>query len=1659
MSMDERNQENEQSVSSQKTQNEPGTPQVPQPPRRSRFSRVVNKRNAIITAIGVIIAVLLLAIAAFLYYRIGYADQYIANSIVGKFKQYGIKAEIGSFKTTLSPYTAELKDIKLYDEKTKEFLGKVDRIYLTFTIIDLLAPTFSRNIRFETIEFEKPEIWVKFDKDGNSNFRNIRIEQAKSRLTLDFLAAKTKVNNALIHFDDQQHTLSGEGRNVVLLFEAEDATLAEDERRFKFDLKSENSSFVYDGKPVDNISVTAKGIGDRKGANIQELVLRTPLAESTLSGNITDWQKMSYAFDIKSTVDLTQASDVFQLETPLRGVGNFSGKVTGEGSKYNVEGEINSEALAADNIRLKALKVNATGRGEGSSYEANGKAIADLLTVGDYQFNYLQLIGNVYGTGTDFRWLGEMHSAAAKVPGGATIAGLIVYDAVAEKKAEEIDVTAKRGTAKEVKTKDATVTGVQVNDIRSKTENGTTNATIANGQAAQAKTKDLTIKGIKANGIKILNRDNGPADVDVSTVHIDGIEGLDAKVGSLNVAGVRLGIYKGRIEGSTKDIDVGTVALDKTKQLPSGGKIENVKLTKPVFVLEPNDRYRASADLSLGGGVLGSVNLGAARANLTLTNSQVEVKNFTASIMDGSAQGNAVINTERGASRVDATFNDLDIGKLATLFAGQVVPLSGKTNGEAKITFRGTDIKNTATGNIRATFNAEAGDEARGRTPLNGVVDLNAANGLFDIARAELSSAASRLVATGKFSFAKNDSDLNLNLTSTDATELQRIVSATGILGDPDSDAEKDQIAKAVEENKIVVAGNLAFTGNLRGQLDDPTVTGRASVDSFFMQERELGSLAMNINLTPETLDITDGQLSERDGGGITFAVNKPRKGTDNITVDATLDKANMSNLAAVLPGLKSSTRDQLATLKSDLSGKVNVTGLPENMNGNANLNLSRGTFQNESFDSITAKATFSGTAIKLEEVDARLDAGRVVARGTIDPTNFNFNLEAESDAIQLEKINNLTARLGGTSISGTFNLKARVTGNLKENDFTTLNLNVDGESNNARINDRDIGKLTLTARTENNQINASFTTNALGNPQSVTAVVNLRDKRLPTTIQSNLSNADLSLLFAALMPPNSVQVTGRTSGAFNAKLELYGENTEGEEGFGVYNLSGSANFTEMAFTVGDIPFSAVTPLAVQLTPTEVIFDKARFTGPGTNVSLDGRASIAEGGQNNLALDGSVNLRLLNALSPNMFFNGVTEVAIRVMGSHTEQRVTGSANLNGASFATLVGTERLTLSNMRGRALFNANQIQIDSVTGNLGGGNVSLTGGVLLDGLSPSAFRFSVRGDKITVPFPTDFRTTADAQIEINSSRRGSRQTLSTIIAGRLNVIRSEYRQNIDVADLINQRVEGSLTEGSGSTSSLIGRTQLDLYLEGRDALVVNNNLADMVGSIALRVTGPIDSPIISGRITSTRGYVKFRDQRYELQRAIVDIPAQRNPDPLLNVNAETEVRGYTLFVTLTGSLSQPSASVRSDPPLPQADVVSLITTGDLSSGDAGLFSTSQPGIATAANLLADTLIAAPARRATDKLFGLSRFELEPVISERGASPTARLTVGRQITKDLSIAYSTNLTADKNQVLALEYRVSNRISFVAQYEQGSVTGINTNSNNFSFEIKFRKRF
>ena len=371
--------------------------------------------------------------------------------------------------------------------------------------------------------------------------------------------------------------------------------------------------------------------------------------------------------------------------------------------------------------------------------------------------------------------------------------------------------------------------------------------------------------------------------------------------------------------------------------------------------------------------------------------------------------------------------------------------------------------------------------------------------------------------------------------------------------------------------------------------------------------------------------------------------------------------------------------------------------------------------------------------------------------------------------------------------------------------------------------------------------------------------------------------------------------------------------------------------------------------------------------------------------------------------------------------------------------------------------MFNASQAQIERLEGTLGGGKVTVSGGARLAGLSISQFLINIHGDKVTLDYPTDFRSTVTADLELRGNLTPANQARQ-FISGNVVVLRTEYTKDVDLAQLINQRPQPSIEEGS--EFKFVETANFDkLRVEGRNALVMHNNLGDVVASVSLQLDGPVKNPIIEGRVTATRGTLNFRNNPYEITRGLVYFPARLGADPTLNIEAQSVIRGYRVTASIEGPLSHPQTNVGSEPALPQADVVSLILTGTLSSTDTSTSVLAQSGLGTAASLLTDALINAPVSRATNKLFGLSRLEISPVVAGTGSTPTARLTVARRISKDLTVTYSTNVASDPNQVLSVEYRLSNRMSFIAEYQQGSTRNLSTRNNNYSFEIRFRKRF
>ena len=94
----------------------------------------------------------------------------------------------------------------------------------TVRIEDLYALRLRRDINLKDLQIEGLELWVKFDAEGNSNFRNIHIPppEPNGRILFAYSAAHIELKNSLIHYGDALHRLSGDARNLQATIQPDD---------------------------------------------------------------------------------------------------------------------------------------------------------------------------------------------------------------------------------------------------------------------------------------------------------------------------------------------------------------------------------------------------------------------------------------------------------------------------------------------------------------------------------------------------------------------------------------------------------------------------------------------------------------------------------------------------------------------------------------------------------------------------------------------------------------------------------------------------------------------------------------------------------------------------------------------------------------------------------------------------------------------------------------------------------------------------------------------------------------------------------------------------------------------------------------------------------------------------------------------------------------------------------------------------------------------------------------------------------------------------------------------------------------------------------------------------------------------------------------------
>jgi translocation and assembly module TamB len=186
------------------------------------------------------------------------------------------------------------------------------------------------------------------------------------------------------------------------------------------------------------------------------------------------------------------------------------------------------------------------------------------------------------------------------------------------------------------------------------------------------------------------------------------------------------------------------------------------------------------------------------------------------------------------------------------------------------------------------------------------------------------------------------------------------------------------------------------------------------------------------------------------------------------------------------------------------------------------------------------------------------------------------------------------------------------------------------------------------------------------------------------------------------------------------------------------------------------------------------------------------------------------------------------------------------------------------------------------------------------------------------------------------------------------------------------------------------------DIRPGGATAMQIGNVNATMGADLQIQKNP--DAPItIRGTVDTVRGFYEFQGRRFELVRGgtmqFLGLP-EINPNLDISATRLIPNTGVTAKIHVTGRLRAPELALTSDPPLDEADILSLIVfnrnVNELGTGE-------RASLAETAGGIASGFIASPLSKSVGKALDVDLFEITTTDPQTGET-AGGVTLGKQV-------------------------------------------------------------
>jgi translocation and assembly module TamB len=931
--------------------------------------------------------------------------------------------------------------------------------------------------------------------------------------------------------------------------------------------------------------------------------------------------------------------------------------------------------------------------------------------------------------------------------------------------------------------------------------------------------------------------------------------------------------------------------------------------------------------------------------------------------------------------------------------------------------------------------------------PVNGAVDAGFAlrDGRLDARHIEVQTPASSLNVTGNAAFIPmtQPSALNVDFTSSNLNEFDRALIAFGV---------KANGKKGVAALPVQLHGKAGFHGTVTGSLLNPDAKGHVSAKDFATiietaasthpppepttpvsaepphppppsqgtrQTVQWDDLELDAEYSPALISVKNLSLTRLKTAihaSAQLHAAHGRRGKPIYNNSSTLN-ANAHITDASVTDLLSIAGESLP-VTGTLNLDAHVGGALNALTGGGHLVVEGGQIYGEDYKSLSTDLKFAGESAGVTNLVFVQDGGRITGDGDYNIQAKSFRGDAQGAGFDLSHIRRLQSA------------KAQVGGAL------TFDLHASGPTDAPQVN----GTLALKNLALNGQpagdLNANVKTT--GHTLALNADATLAQARFQVGGQMQLTGnypVDAKLTFSqldfapvlSLLNVNGVKGNSQLQGV----VHVSGPAKTPRQ------LEGTAEIDQFKVTLQSMPLTSKGPIRASLNKGVVKLEQLEIDAEDTDLMAGGTADLLGDGGLNVQAHGAINAKLAQSFSTQISSSGHIDFNLTAQGALKTPDLEGTFNFNDVNLAYQQIPNGI--SHLNGSMVFNQDRVELRNLVGTTGGGTVTL-GGFLI-------YQQGVYGDITVALKSTRFRyaglsSSTDAKLRLQGTQN------SMLLSGNVQITRFLVGPNVDFA---------ALTGGSGAVSpppdpnAFGNKVRLDVHITSAPQMDFQNSYAQIAGSVNLRIRGTAAQPAVLGRINITDGKATYNGTTYQLQHGDIYFTNPVKIEPVIDLDATTRIEEYDVTIGLHGTASKLTPTFRSEPPLPEADVISLLAQGRTQE-EQSIYNTQQQqaGVNGTTNALLSGALNATVSNRIQKLFGVGSVKIDPTYTGSLGQSSARITVTQNIGQQVLLTYATSVNSTTQQLIQAQVNLTPTFSVTAVRDEADV---------FSLLFKVHKRY